>query len=92
MNKKELVDTLAEKMGLQKKDVRKTVEVLIDTILEELEDNNEVRIRGLGVFYPVFQDTRPVRNPKTGKEMMFRPRNNIRFRTGDDVVRKLNKS
>ena len=92
MNKKELVDILTEKVGLQKKDVRKTVEVLIDTILEEIEDNNEVRIRGLGVFYPVFQDTRPVRNPKTGEEMMLRPRNNIRFKTGDDAVRKLNKS
>ena len=91
MNKKQLVDALTKKVGFKKKDVKKTVDVLVDMILNELEENKEVHIRGLGIFYPIFQDTRLVRNPKTGKEMMFTPRNNIRFKPGEDVIRKLNK-
>ena len=91
MNKRQLVHLLAKRSGLKKKDIQKTVDMMIDTILEEIEENKEVRIRGLGVFHPVYQDTRLVRNPKTGEEKMFTPRNNMRFRTGDDVVRKLNK-
>ena len=91
MNKKQLVKKLMCKTGQKKTDIQKTVDFLIDTILEELDENNEVRIRGLGIFYPVFQDSRLVRNPKTGEEMMFTPRNNIRFKAGEDVLRKLNK-
>lgn len=92
MNKKDLLKIVAEKSGMKKRDVTKMADYLIDTIIEEVSADQRVRIRGLGVFYPVFQDTRPVRNPQTGEEMMFVPRKSLRLKVGGDVVRKLNKA
>lgn len=90
MNKKILVDVLAEKTGLQKQNVAKTINAFIDTVKEEIALNNKVSMRGFGVFYPVFQNERPVRNPQTGEEMMFTPRNSFKFKPGEDVLQDLN--
>lgn len=90
MNKKILVDVLAEKTGLQKQHVASVINTFIDTVKEEIALNNKVSMRGFGVFYPVFQSERPVRNPQTGEELMFTPRNSFKFRPGEDVLHELN--
>ena len=82
---------LIEKTGLEKRDVYLTVDTMLNTILDELASDHRVSIRGFGVFHPVFYDTRPVRNLKTGQPMMLTPHKSIRLKVGDDVVRKLNK-
>jgi DNA-binding protein HU-beta len=90
MNKKILVDVLAEKTGLQRQHVASVINTFIDTVKAEIASNNKVSMRGFGVFYPVFQNERPVRNPQTGQELMFTPRNSFKFRPGEDVLHELN--
>lgn len=90
MNKKELVDDLAERTGLKKYEVRKTVDAFIDAIQEQIQANEKVNLKRLGVFSPVFKSSRPVRNPKTGDPYMLESKNSVKFRPGDDLVRKLN--
>lgn len=91
MNKRDLVDVLVDRTGLEKQAVIKTIEAFVLTVEDTMAKNERIRIRGLGVFYPIVQTTRLVRNPKTGEEMMFTPRNSFRFKPGEDVVKKLNK-
>ena len=91
MNKKELVKEVANKTGFNKQEISDTVNAVVDTIIEQLAADDKVYIRGLGVFHPFIQNSRPVRNPKTGEAMMFEPRRSVRLKIGDDVVRKLNK-
>lgn len=91
MNKTDLLKIVAKKTSLNKQDISLAIDTMLTTILDELAANEKVSIRGFGVFQPVFYDTRPVRNPRTGEAMMLIPRKSIRLKVGDDVVRKLNK-
>lgn len=90
MNKKELVNDLAKRTGLKKYEVRKTVEAFIDVVEEQIQANEKLNLKRLGVFSPVFKGSRPVRNPKNGDPYMLEPKNSMKFRPGDDLIRRLN--
>lgn len=90
MNKKSLVDILAKKTGLQKQEVTKVVNTLINTVTEEMTLNHKVSMRGFGIFYPIFQNERPVRSLKTGQELTLAPRYSIKFKPGTVVLQNLN--
>lgn len=90
MNKAELVDILVEKTGFKQYQIRKIMTAFVETVSEQVQAENRISLRGLGVFTPIYQNTRPVRNPKTGEELLFEPRNSLKFRPGDDFIRKIN--
>lgn len=90
MNKKEVIDDLSGRTGLRKCEIRKTVEAFIDLLQEQIQANEKVSMKRLGTFMPVYKCTRPVRNPRTGVPCMLEPRNSIKFRPSDDMVRILN--
>ena len=50
MNKAELINVVAEKAGLSKKDTEKAVTALIDTITAELVAGEKVSLVGFGNF------------------------------------------
>ena len=87
MNKRELIYSIAEQTGYTQTEVRNT---FINTIFEEVKSDNKVRIGGLGVFSLLYQKSRPVRNPQTMEPIVLAPRNSVKFRPADDLVRKLN--
>lgn len=91
MNKRELIYSIAEKTGYTQSAVRNVLNTFINTVFEEVKSDNKVRIGGLGVFSPMFQKSRPVRNPQTMEPLMLAPRSTVKFRAADDLVRKLNK-
>ena len=91
MIKRELIYSIAEKTGYTQSAVRNVLNTFIDTVFEEVRSENKVRIGGLGVFSPILQKPRPVRNPQTMEPLMLAPKNTIKFRAADDLVRKLNK-
>ena len=91
MNKRELIYSIAEKTGSTQSAVRNVLNTFINTVFEEVKSENKVRIGGLGVFSPMFQKPRPVRNPQTMEPLMLAPRSTVKFRAADDLVRKLNK-
>ena len=91
MNKRELIYSIAEKTGYTQSAVRNVLNTFINTVFEEVKSENKVRIGGLGVFSPMFQKPRPVRNPQTMEPLMLALRSTVKFRAADDLVRKLNK-
>lgn len=68
-NKADLVEKVAAKTNLTKKDVTATVEALFEVIQEELAAGEKVQVIGFGTFEVRERAARKGRNPQTGKEI-----------------------
>ena len=66
-NKAELVDRVAKKTQLTKKDVSATVEALFETIQEALKAGEKVQVIGFGNFEVRERAARKGRNPQTNE-------------------------
>ncbi|MHB1628190.1 MAG: HU family DNA-binding protein [Bacilli bacterium] len=67
MNKVDLVNRVAEKSGLKKKDVEATVNAMLDSISEALAEGEKVQLIGFGTFETRKRAARNGRNPQTGE-------------------------
>ena len=65
MNKTELINVVAEKAALSKKDSEAAVTAALDAITAALADGDEVRLVGFGTFEVKKREARMGRNPKT---------------------------
>ena len=90
-NKAELVDRVAKKTQLTKKDVSATVEALFETIQEALKAGEKVQVIGFGNFEVRERAARKGRNPQTGKEIKIKASKVRAFKAGKalkDAVKK----
>ena len=90
-NKAELVDRVAKKTHLTKKDVSATVEALFETIQEALKAGEKVQVIGFGNFEVRERAARKGRNPQTGKEIKIKASKVPAFKAGKalkDAVKK----
>jgi DNA-binding protein HU-beta len=69
MNKTDLVNQVAEKSELTKKDAAKAVDALIETITNSLTKGDKVQLIGFGNFEVRDRSARKGRNPQTGEEI-----------------------
>jgi DNA-binding protein HU-beta len=69
MNKTELVNQVAEKSELSKKDAAKAVDALFHTISETLAKGDKIQVLGFGNFEVRERSARKGRNPQTGEEI-----------------------
>ncbi len=65
MNKAELINAVAEKAGLSKKDTELAVSAVIDVITAALKKGDKVQLVGFGGFEVKERAARTGRNPKT---------------------------
>ena len=65
MNKTELINAVAEKAVLSKKDSEAAVTAALDVISAALAEGDEVRLVGFGTFEVKKRAARTGRNPKT---------------------------
>ena len=65
MNKAELINAVAEKAGLSKKDTEVAVNSLIEVITAALKKGDKVQLVGFGGFEVKARAARTGRNPKT---------------------------
>jgi DNA-binding protein HU-beta len=72
MNKKELIDALAHKLRKNKAEIERVVEGAFELIIEELREENSVRIVGFGNFEVRRRIAREGRNPLTGKTILIK--------------------
>ena len=90
-NKAELVDRVAKKTQLTKKDVSATLEALFETIQEALKAGEKVQVIGFGNFEVRERAARKGRNPQTGKEIKIKASKVPAFKAGKalkDAVKK----
>ncbi len=69
MNKGELVDAIAEKANVTKKDADAILNATLDIIVESVASGDKVSLVGFGSFEKRDRAAREGRNPKTGETM-----------------------
>jgi len=67
MTKAEIVEDIANKTGLTKKDVATAMDQFLETISKALVDGKHFEIRGFGTFKVKHRKARIARNPRTGE-------------------------
>jgi len=85
MTKTDLVDKIAEKTGLTKKDTGNVVNTLFETIQETLADHEKVQIIGFGTFEARKRKARKGRNPQTGETIDIPARMTPAFKAGKNL-------
>lgn len=69
MNKTDLINAVAEKSELSKKDATKAVDAVFESIMDSLKDGEKVQLIGFGNFEVRERAARKGRNPQTGAEI-----------------------
>ncbi|MGM0410503.1 MAG: HU family DNA-binding protein [Bacillota bacterium] len=90
MTKTELIDVVAEKTGLTKKDCGEVINTALETVEGYLgeeakkteDDRDNVQIIGFGTFEAKDRSSRKGRNPQTGEEITIPARTVPVFRAG----------
>ena len=86
INKDAIVDALATKTGLSKKDIEGLLESFTDLVTEELRKDNKVTLTGFGTFRLSKRASREGINPQT-KEKITIPAMNIPKFTAGKVLK-----
>ena len=89
MNKTQLVEALAERLGGDKRTAAAAVEGTVDIILRAVSKGEKVAVTGFGVFEKRDRAARMARNPATGEKVRVKKTSVPAFRAGQgfkDVV------
>jgi len=82
MNKTELIDAIANKAGLSKKDAKGALEATIESVTEALKSGDSVSLIGFGTFSTSARAARTARVPGTGKEVQVPATTVAKFKVG----------
>jgi DNA-binding protein HU-beta len=85
VNKAELIDTIAARLGDNKKAASEAVEAVIDTITRTVAKGEKVAITGFGIFEKVERAARMARNPATGASVKVKKTSVPKFRPGTQL-------
>ena len=80
--KKELTNTIADRLKQRQMLVRDTVQAFLDACIEELARGHRLEFRDFGVFETVSRAARKARNPKTGEVVEVPPKTVVDFKMG----------
>lgn len=90
MTKAELIDAVAARTDLRKKDVASVIEASVEIISETLRDGGEVNISGFGKLFVAERAARPGVNPRTGERIQIAATKVPRFSAGTALRRAVN--
>jgi len=82
MNKSDLIQAVAEKSGLTKKDSASAVDAVFDGIADSLAKGEKVQLIGFGTFEVRSRKAREGRNPATGEIMKIEASKAPAFKAG----------
>ena len=90
MTKADLINAIAEKSELSKKDSEKALNAAVASITEALTNGDKVQIVGFGTFEVSERAARTGRNPQTGAEMTIAASKAPKFKAGKALKDSLN--
>ena len=82
MNKADLIDNVAERLGHSKKDVTDIVDAFLLETKKAVAKGNKVAVAGFGVFESTARKARIGRNPRTGEAVKIKATKLPKFRPG----------
>ena len=90
MNKKELIDNVAEGADLTKEAAGAAVDALLDSIVSTLKSGDSVRIAGFGNFEVTKRKASTGRNPRTGEAIQIPAAMVPKFKAGKALKEAVN--
>jgi DNA-binding protein HU-beta len=90
MNRKELIDALADKTGSTKADADRNIAALIEIITATLKKGDNVALVGFGTFEVRTRAARTGRNPATGEELKIKASKAPAFKAGANLKTAVN--
>lgn len=91
LNKRDLIEMVAEKAHLSKKDAKDALETCFDLMEASLLKGEEVNITNFGVFTPKVRASRDGTHPKKHTRITISESKSISFRLSKSLKAKLNK-
>jgi DNA-binding protein HU-beta len=82
VNKAELIDAIADRLGADKRAATNAVDAVVDTITRAVATGEKVAITGFGVFERQIRKARTARNPRTGAVVQLKKTAVPKFRAG----------
>lgn len=82
MNKSELIETIAQEVGISKAAAQKALDATTNAVTNALKKGDTVTLVGFGTFYVGERAERQGRNPKTGEPLTIAAAKTPKFRAG----------
>jgi integration host factor subunit beta len=89
VTKRELVQRIAEKTGVQQISAKEVIQSFLDEIITELAKGNRLEFRDFGVFEPKSKAERVARNPRTGEKVKVPEKTTVKFKVGRLMKKKI---
>jgi integration host factor subunit beta len=84
--KADIVDALYDNTGMERKEIRKAIDLFFSEIKSALMRREVIELRGFGTFeLKVRKGRSRARNPKTGETITVRPHGIVCFRPGREL-------
>ena len=90
MNKKELVDAIAQDAKLTKVEAKAALDATLDAIAETLKKGDKLALVGFGTFAVVEKAARTGINPSTKAKIEIPAKKVIKFKAGAELADALN--
>lgn len=90
MKKADIVETVAEKCGISKKDSIDMVESVFSVLKTTLENGEDIKISGFGKFEVKNKHERKGRNPQTGESIIIDARRILSFKPSTILKESIN--
>jgi integration host factor subunit beta len=86
ITKAEIIDSVYERTGITRKDIKTVTDLVFDTIKETLVKGTVIELRGFGTFETRIRRGRSgARNPKTGESVSVSSHGIAAFRPGREL-------
>ena len=82
MNKGELVEAIATRSGLDKRQAEGALNAFVDAVMDAVKGGERVAILGFGSFNPRSRSARTGRNPQTGAPVKIAASKSVGFAPG----------
>jgi len=90
LNKSELIDEIARRSDLEKRQAEAALQALVDAVIDATKAGDKVSILGFGNFVPTSRAARTGRNPQTGEPVEIAAAKGVRFAPGSAFKTALN--
>lgn len=92
MNRSELINRISARFNhLTKTDTQLSIDVLLETISNELASGKRIEVRGFGSFQTSIRPPRQARNPMTGEKVHVPEKRVPYFKPGKDLKEGVNR-
>ena len=91
MNKKQLITQLSGSLNLSKADAERTFDSITTIILNELKNDETVKIAGFGTYKVAKRKARVGRNPRTGESIQISASQKVKFLPAKSLKEMFNK-